>query len=629
MFAKRNFRKSLIMAVTFVVSLFTYTNCDKSPSLVPLDAVVVNSIKTQGVQVNFCNPPPVAQDIPVKTLIIFDHSGSNTANYRMNPNGSGAPFVSGGNIYYGQDLATDPTGSLRYGSVTSTGTLLNYLYNLAQTPNAPGNPSHYFALIDFSSKVGPQFPQSGFTSDVQSFYNFVAQDASTASGDSGNTDYAAALTTAYQLIDSDIKSSTRPASYVVVFLSDGAPIVKSNFQLNTPNSLTPGSISMCSAQDLRDKKTDCCNPMTTENVEGVACRETNQYIVNLVESIVDLASNSTAVAGLNFFTVYYYSSLNAKDGSAQTLLQAMAKAGNGVSYSAVSGTKLDYSQFQPPQRQVQYTLQDVFVTNASGVWWTDGKFYADSDGDGLPDFIETQWGSDPKNPRTGLNGISDLVRYQLAQGKACTSMGPNGLCQDSIPKYNGAGAACSSLASAMVDDPLNPGTKTYASSDPSGLNDCEKILLADNTGLNNPDSNSDGIPDFLEFKNFVPFQSGTTPAINSPQSDGYSLYQKIKYSLPTSVSISNYKNLYPTQYNLTPRTSASGQTCYALNVTGLPIATAQDQIRVDLTFTSSLQNSSNLYKVGLKSYPAGSSSVTFSDWNDPTEVANKTWRQWP
>jgi len=189
--------------------------------------------------------------------------------------------------------------------------------------------------------------------------------------------------------------------------------------------------------------------------------------------------------------------------------------------------------------------------------------------------------------------------------------------------------AAQKKAQQTTPDPLHPGAILYNSSDPDGLNDCEKILLANATGVNNPDSNGDSIPDYLEFKNFIPFQTGTTPAVNSPESDGYSIYEKIKYSLPTSVSVSYIPNILPSQYTMTQSVNPAGQLCYGINVTQLPIATPQDKIRVDVSFTSNLANSSPLYKVGYKNFSPGSSSLIFNDWTDATEVANKTWSQWP
>jgi hypothetical protein len=614
-----------------------YNNCSGSPELVPLTSQSVSkeSVKTQNVQVNFCEPPPIAQQLSVKTLIILDHSGSNAKNYKMSSDGSGAPDLSSGNVIISTQYATDPTGTLRYGLSNSTGTLLNYLSQLPA--NNPAKPNRYFALIDFSDNA-TAYPTSGngFTSDIQSFYKYVLTDSGKpplgTPNDSGGTSYITALNQAYNIINGDLQAAkacaslpktTTPtascpqpgvviaSSYVVIFMSDGSPIIKLGLGQQNGNIIQqPLSQASC--------------PYPENLIDNLICKESTQSILGLVGSITALASDQTYVAGVNLFTIYYYVPGNI-DSSGQTLLSQMASAGNGIAYSAVSGSKLNYNQFQPPQEQLQYSLSDLFVTNASGVWWSDGKFYPDSDGDGLPDFIETQQGTDPNNPSTAGNGISDLVRYRLNNGAPCLNMGANKICQDPVPNY--ATGTCSGITTKA--DPLHPGAILFHSSDPNGLNDCEKILLNDSAGVGNPDSNQDALPDFLEFKNNIPFQVNTTPAVSSPNLDGYSLYEKIKFNMPTAASAANTPNISPAQYQLTTISTVAGQSCYQLLVSGLPIATGSDKIRVDVTFEANLSNVSEQYYVGTKSFSPTTSTLIFDDWNNPTEISNQTWSSWP
>ena len=58
------------------------------------------------------------------------------------------------------------------------------------------------------------------------------------------------------------------------------------------------------------------------------------------------------------------------------------------------------------------------MQNVNGLWWDDGRFMADTDGDGLPDLIEAQFGSDPSNPDSDGNGVSDFVEYKT-KGNPC------------------------------------------------------------------------------------------------------------------------------------------------------------------------------------------------------------------
>ncbi len=608
-------------AATLIVA---YSNCSKT-DLVPLNQVSLSSVATQSVQVNFCEPPPVDQATNIKTLIILDHSGSNAQNYKMGTDGTGAPDVSTGSVVINTSYATDPTGSLRYGSPTTKGSLLNYLANLPA--NDPANPKKFFAMIDFSDNSS-SYPAGGstFTSDISSFYNYVYADSGQSTGghpnDSGATNYITALNMAFTIINDDVLASKncakaaktatptalcpRPGtstavSYVVLFMSDGSPIIKLGLSQDAGGNIIQQPLS----------STDCAAP--SQLIDGIICKQSEQTIIGLVHSITALASDQIDVASVNFFTVYYYVPGNA-DRSSQALLAEMARSGNGIGYNALSGSSLNYSAFQPPQKQVQYSLADIFVSNASGVWWDDGKFHPDTDGDGLPDDIELAWGSNPKDPRSAGNGVSDLLRYRLANGGAGTST-------------NYSAGPCAGIS--YVTDPSHAGGILYNSADPSGLNDCEKTLLNDQAGINNPDSNADSIPDFLEFKNNIAFQKGSTPAITAPDLDGYSIYQKIKYSLPAQTSLLNAPNLVPANYSLSLTSTANLQNCYRLVVTDLPMATASDNIRVEVNFKTNLTNVSAPYRVGTKRFASGSNSLIFNDWTDATEIASSTWRSWP
>ncbi|MGZ3743422.1 MAG: thrombospondin type 3 repeat-containing protein, partial [Pseudobdellovibrionaceae bacterium] len=445
-----------------IALILTLISCGKVTPLDPLEAISLSENPVYQVQMNFCTPPPAEQKQYLKTIIILDHSGSNQQNYKMSATGDGSPDISTGKVIISTQLGTDPKGLLRYGSPTTSGTLLNYLGTLA--PNDATDPTRFFALVDFNSTAST-YPasSSGFTSDIPGFYNHVYDDAGAASGgapnDTNGTDYLAALTAAYNIMDNDIQNAkncaaktttaaptascpkpgvTISSSYVIVFMSDGSPITAvSGFGAD---GVITGTISLT--------------------------KESNAEILAKVGAITDLKANDKYVTSINMHTIYYYYPGNV-DTSGQSLLAEMAKAGNGLSYNALSGSNIDYSQFQPPKKQVTYTLSDVFVTNASAVWWTDGKYHADTDGDGLPDDIEKALGTDPKKYSTANNGVSDLIRYRLANGTA----------------INYKAGACSGIASSTVG-----GVFTYKSSDPNGLNDCEKLILSDSAGIGSPDS---------------------------------------------------------------------------------------------------------------------------------------------
>ena len=596
--------------------------CSKATPLDPLGHIDLQSIPTNNVQVNFCTDPAYQQKQYLKTIIILDHSGSNQENYLMSADGSGAPALVNGSIVISPTYATDPTGQTRYGTVNTPGTLLNYLYNLP--PNNPADPTRFFALIDFNGSA-TTYPANaaGFTSDIAGFYNHVQSDATASGGvpnDSGSTSYMSALQNAYNIIENDIQSEKNCAalslgsaspgswcptpgvatasSYVIVFMSDGSPItsIQGVGMDSSGQIVTTGPISIT--------------------------KEPSSEILGEVQTIASLTSEKQYVAGVNMFTIYYYHPGNV-DLSGQQLLAQMAKVGNGIGYDALSGSNINYAQFQPPTKLIKYTLSDVFVTNASVRWWTDGKLHADSDSDGLPDDVEKAWGSDPNNPDTQGNGVSDYVRYLLTNSAPCAHKNSQGICTDTPVDY--ATGACSGIKTI----PLASGGYTFVSSDPDGLNDCEKLLLNDAGGIGTPDSNSDGIPDWLEFINGVPFQIGTSAALDTPDASGYTVYQKIKFSLPVQVPPSELATYKPDQYNMTLVSSTPTQDCYNLTVTGLPTIGSGNTVRVDVIETSPLLQNSYLYRVGKKAFVSTNSTLVFSDWNNPAEQAAGTWKVWP
>ncbi len=601
---------STIYVCALISSCAFIFGCSKAAPLDPLNQVDLASAPTNEVKVNFCTDPAYQQKQYIKTIVILDHSGSNQENYLMAADGSGAPALVNGNIVINPTYATDPTGQTRYGNINTPGTLLNYLYNLP--PNNPADPTRFFALIDFNGNE-KTYPANaaGFTSNIPAFYNYVQQDATASNGhpnDSGSTDYMGALQQAYNIIENDIQTekncaalplgSTSPgswcpvpgvataSSYVIVFMSDGSPITSiSGVGMNSNGQIvTTGPISIT--------------------------KEPSSNILGEVQTIASLASEKKYVAGVNLFTIYYYHPGNV-DLSGQQLLAQMAKVGNGIAYNALSGSNINYAQFQPPTKLIKYKLADIYVTNQSVTWWSDGKLHRDTDGDGLPNSVETAWGSNPLNAYTQGNGVSDYVTYFLTNGAPFTSV-------------DYASGVCSGIKTI----PLAGGGYTFVSSDPDGLNDCEKLLLNDAGGIGNPNSNGDGIPDFLAFRNGVPFQIGTNPDVNTPDASGYSIAQKIKFSLPVQVPPAELVNYKPDQYNMQLVSSTATQDCYNLTVTGLPTIGSGNTVRVDVIETNPLLQNSYLYRVGEKKFTSGNPTLIFNDWNNPAEQTAGTWQVW-
>lgn len=544
--------------------------CGKQAELESLGPVVMASPSTYEVKVNFCTPESYIQKQRLKTIIILDHSGSNKANYSF-PNGVIDP-----NSAVTTEFATDPDGTLRYGSVTSDGTLLNYLQSLPA--NDPNDPIQYFARINFSSTPTSVFPREAngqpFTSDISSFFSQMQSESvsTTSLGDGGNTNYTLALDEARALIERDIlndsncakataKSATCPtpgvevvSTYTIVFMSDGSPITSITF----PPAPQPPKV----------------------------VRQTDAEILASVGSIMNLVSGNSSVAGINLFTIYYHHPTNIDSGASE-LLKRMAKKGNGVSYDVSKGETVDYQQFRPPERKISYSLVDVMVTNPNLIWWQ-GNYYLDGDNDGLPDALEANLGYDNQKRASLVAGVSDRVHYELDKSGVMVNAGQCG---------------------------SNPDL----ASDPNGLNDCEKKLLSNTAGIGKPDSNGDFITDWIEFINGVAFQFGTSPAVNKTEEDGLSIYEKIKYSLPVDISL-NEMPLFKKPIYTVLRTSATEEKqCFNVQINDFPVAEGAKNVRVDLFMRADLLKGTILYERADKSFPSDAAVLEINDWTvEPT-----------
>jgi hypothetical protein len=618
-----------VLGLSYVLSCaFCLTACQKND---PLDKLRTVSPATAVQQVNlsFCTDPPVDAKFAQKMIIVLDHSTSNKTSFALNPDGSYKFAVPvGGTIplpVMGPEYGTDPKGIFRYGDINTEGTLLNFLNQellAQQLPLATRPPAKYFALVNFATDAEPYPSNFQFTSDIVAFNAQVTADSKANQQPEGGpiddgytryvTDYdpatqdthSGALDTVYRFIYDDIqlakacddlpKGSQSPGSwcpvpgatvastYSIVMITDGAPVVALSLDTTT-----------------FDKNG---NPVIS------ATRQDNNAIIAEIDVINDLEETwRKYVAGINLNTVYYYTNEAYRDSSAEALLTSVAAEGNGNSYSAsiTAADRIDYSRFVPLKKQINYNLATVFVTNASSTWWTDGNLYPDGDADGLPDFVDPY----PTQYYGNGNGISDLVVFKLGGS-------PNmGLC-GGLTRTGGLG---------------NP----YIATDPNGMNDCEKRLLSSAqfpAVKDDPDSNSDKIPDWLEFKNHLLFQDGTSPGDTDPFLEGLTYLERIQSSLPLKKSTTQISKPQPTIYDVTNYYNpTNGQTCYNYGVRDLPRFSATDKIRVDIVMsnTSVLQDTF-IYRAVEKSFTPGVETLYFTDWkSNPLLDPTQKWGKWP
>lgn len=184
---------------------------------------------------------------------------------------------------------------------------------------------------------------------------------------------------------------------------------------------------------------------------------------------------------------------------AERLMQRMAELGNGVFRDFEGSAEIDFLSFNFTSLKQGYGLVQTLAMNANAVIGPDGELTADSDGDGLPDVVELERGSDPmlrdsdKLARPPLptevptplpeaqwgDGYGDLVEEQRRN----TGYDPR---YQSLP-----------VTPCPLFDPAGGGVDR-SDLDGDGLNGCEEDLYG--TDIDRPDTDGDGLSDFVEVR---------------------------------------------------------------------------------------------------------------------------------
>lgn len=536
--------KTSLRALSFILifSIFA-VSCGTKERLSSLEQHLSGVYDYAKVEADFCVNPPSASKQKVKYLFILDHSGSNDFSFSADPDAA---------------FETDPDGSRRYGS------LISFIKNL-QKNSATEN---YFNLINFADDATqPGGLTLEFTNNYPAFLQILRTDWIGAGGtgapppdpyDGGFTDYIKAIEYAAKAIEADVNLEALDplvaVSYQVIFVTDGIPRIK-NGTIQQPKDILP--------------------------------------TIDTLLSKAKLASN---VSSIVFNTSYYFNQNTPTQTivDAKQLLEQMAKQGNGLFSEIGTGSPIDYQRFVPPSSKIQHKLVDVFVENRNGIWWDNGEFMVDSDGDGLPDLIESQLGSNPNASDSDNNDISDLVEYRLV-GKPCG----DSLCSE-------AGQNPYKLCAGMKDIATN----LYSRSASDGLNDCEKYLLGASPESFN--TNGDLIPDLLALKNGLPIRSDmASEAFTDPFADGLSNYSKLKSGLPIQISRRSISDFQLRTIDLVSGGSDRADTpCYHLTVSQVALSSYNNTIKIYL-----VQNKSTVqdkpFLVSAEKTLNNSSTITF------------------
>lgn len=524
----------LIITISWIFQACTSEKLDR------LSPYVLNNIDYLNVDARFCLLAPNEIREKDKFIFIIDKSSSN----------KDSPEIS------------DPTGVRRYFPLVD---FLNTAQdNLGYT---------YYSLINFSDSA--QTVQTcpttttctDFTDLRTNFKNLIQSEWDKAGPqnpiDIGYTNYLAALDRAFNMIKADAQkeknnssvSNTNNGSYIrsnynIIFISDGEPIVTS----------TTSSTGLITQQ---------FNPEIKGKIDQLLGLITDVNLKNFIQSVK-----------LN--TGYYYSNANV---NAENLLSQMAAYGGGSFHKFGVGQNINFRSFVSPIQNIKHSLVDVWVRNKTAMWWDDGKFVRDSDGDGLPDEIELGSGSNPNVPDSDGNGVRDGIEYQV-QGTPCkdsscsrsvTSRNNYASCNGLMPPTNPSGQAN------PTPDGVNPagfGTNYFNDIDRDGLNDCEEFVLrADRTELS---TNGSMIPDFLQFLNQMTVIAGQNQALFDPDADAVINYNEIKLGSHTKIANNRLLITKTRKVNMIQKDPQNGQDCFNLKVDDVAIVGWNNSIEITL-----------------------------------------------
>lgn len=406
------------------------------------------------VQGTVCTSDPTEAVFPVKIMLIVDTSGS-------------MQF-------------TDPSSATNNpGRQAAARKLVDRFKN---------NPAVSFAIVQFNGKISVNGSSSsstgGFTNNpavLNTALGNLAQAEIT-------TDYIGALSAAYEVLQRDMFEAS-PAErvrtkYVVIFFSDGGPNPVCQEGCDNDPPAVPNVDSWCDIP--RDKWCEEYKPKDCADmekwypamVEPCKAYNTNAQIVQKVLEIIDLGKQYS-VGEIRVHTAFLYVDnlapdlqilFGAEKAKAEPLLQAMAKAGNGLYRSFSSGQQIDFLSINYSTVARPFGMTFLAASNENTRPYFN-KLLVDSDGDGVDD--ATEFDSKLKM-KEGLadsdgDGYGDKLEYDR----------------------KGAGF-----------DPGNPALPVKKCLDKDdldgdGLNGCEEKILGTDPKI--ADTDRDRIPDGLEF----------------------------------------------------------------------------------------------------------------------------------
>ena len=211
-------------------------------------------------------------------------------------------------------------------------------------------------------------------------------------------------------------------------------------------------------------------------------RQSDTDIINEVGKIVDL-TESAGVAGFNLHTFLLLGGFQPGDAGdefrdqATTTLEDMAAEGGGEFTEFENAEAVNFLNLVDLRLSIEYLLKYIIAYNVNTIPGTE-VIHLDTDGDGLSDEQEMDYGSNPTLRDSDNDGLSDYVEFTLSSPG--NVFNPN-----TDPDTDAPDSNCSPVLGQWLD------------SDGDLLTDCEEELIGTDRLV--VDTDGDGIPDGLEF----------------------------------------------------------------------------------------------------------------------------------
>ncbi|MCB9554757.1 MAG: VWA domain-containing protein [Deltaproteobacteria bacterium] len=221
---------------------------------------------------------------------------------------------------------------------------------------------------------------------------------------------------------------------------------------------------------------------------------------------------------------------------AEKLLKGMAEDGRGSYFRFPNGDAIDFRLFDFSVKRL-FEIKQFFAYNRQAIF-DQYRFVADSDGDGLADYLELEWKTDPAKADTDDDGLSDGFEV-LTANDPVTSNG-----------------ACGTDEIAVDDDADN-------------LNMCSENIINGND--KRFDADGDTFPDGFEFFSGTNPGNGADIETDIDFDDALAL-DELRWRTDPSLDERDVRERFAYRYNLARDfDAAKGKVCYNFSVSNISL----------------------------------------------------------